>query len=444
MVPVKNRISSITVSGFKSICAEQSIEIRPLTILAGANSSGKSSFMQPLLLLKQTLDTPGDPGALRLDGPNVFFTSAEQMLSRVKGNKCSKDFTVRIGLLRQEFLEIQFHYEDIKGFQVERMIYNKETEKTEIVLGMPQDDIRRILPEPFKSFDKNFEKTEGGPVQWSVCRDRCFLSFDLVRTAEGPKKRIINFGPYGGISPANAFVSYILDVIHLPGLRGNPQRTYPKASGGPQFPGTFEQYIASVIAQWQSDHSNNLTELAKNLEQMGLTWKVEAKPVDDTQVELKVGRLPHSQRGGAHDLVSIADVGFGVSQSLPALVALLAAHPGQLVYLEQPEIHLHPLAQRRLASVLGSAITRGVVAVVETHSTLLLREIQTLVANGGINRADVKLHWMQRGDDGSTTVTSADMDERGAYGKWPEDFDKTELEAEESYLNAVETKEANL
>ena len=68
-------ITRITVAGFKSIAEEQSVEIRPLTILAGANSSGKSSIMQPLLLLKQTLDATYDPGALLLNGPNVRFTS---------------------------------------------------------------------------------------------------------------------------------------------------------------------------------------------------------------------------------------------------------------------------------------------------------------------------------------------------------------------------------
>jgi len=67
-------ITEITVGGFKSIATKQTIEVRPLTILAGANSSGKTSFLQPLLLLKQTLEAPYDPGPLLLDGPNVKFT----------------------------------------------------------------------------------------------------------------------------------------------------------------------------------------------------------------------------------------------------------------------------------------------------------------------------------------------------------------------------------
>ena len=76
-------IVEITVAGFKSISDEQKIEIKPLTILAGPNSSGKSSMMQPALLLKQTLEAPFDAGPILLNGPNVKFTSADQLLSRI-------------------------------------------------------------------------------------------------------------------------------------------------------------------------------------------------------------------------------------------------------------------------------------------------------------------------------------------------------------------------
>ena len=60
-------ITKIAVKGFKSIAEECEIDIHPLTILAGANSSGKSSIMQPLLMLKQTLEAPYDPGPLLID-----------------------------------------------------------------------------------------------------------------------------------------------------------------------------------------------------------------------------------------------------------------------------------------------------------------------------------------------------------------------------------------
>lgn len=439
MARAKNRISGITVRGFKSVCAEQHIDIRPLTILAGANSAGKSSFIQPLLLLKQTLEAPGDPGALLLDGPNVRFTMAEQLLSRSSGKACSNEFGVKLDLNDGQSLDLTYCREPGQGFEVKRMAYVGGKDKIEISPGMSHESIEKILPPHLKSLRQSFEKNKKGAVHWTVLRDRCFLTFDLASDKE-PQERFL-FGPYP-ISPSVEFIRYIQGVIHLPGLRGNPRRDYPKAAIGGEYQGTFEPYVASVIAHWQAERSDSLAQLGTALEDLGLTWKVKAEPVDDTRVELKVGRLLHAKQGGARDLVSIADVGFGVSQALPVVVALLAARPGQLVYLEQPEIHLHPLAQRRLANVLKKAVDMGVVVVVETHSALLLREVQTLVAKGELDPKNIALHWLQRGSDGSTVAHTAELDKNGAYGNWPEDFDITELEAEKAYLDAVENREA--
>jgi hypothetical protein len=75
--------TEIGVRGFKSFAEETLIQLGSLTILAGANSSGKSSIMQPLLLMKQILETPYDPGSLLLDGPNASYTSGEQILTKL-------------------------------------------------------------------------------------------------------------------------------------------------------------------------------------------------------------------------------------------------------------------------------------------------------------------------------------------------------------------------
>ena len=111
--------------------------------------------------------------------------------------------------------------------------------------------------------------------------------------------------------------------------------------------------------------------------------------------------LPKGGAGG--DLVSIADAGFGVSQILPVLVGLLTARSGQLVYVEQPELHLHPKAQQALAGVLAAAAQRGVRVVAETHSSLLLLAVQTLVVEGNSALPIVILHWFQRDAAGRRT-----------------------------------------
>ena len=105
---------------------------------------------------------------------------------------------------------------------------------------------------------------------------------------------------------------------------------------------------------------------------------------------------------------------------MPVLVALLVADEGQLVYIEQPELHLHPRAQYRLAQIMADAARRGVRLVAETHSALLLLHLRTLLAKGEIDPDLVRLHWFSRDPgDGTTSIHTADMDENGAFGDWP-------------------------
>ena len=172
-----------------------------------------------------------------------------------------------------------------------------------------------------------------------------------------------------------------------------------------------------------------------------MTERVSTRRLNDTEIEVYVAHLRGKSALGKRDRISIADVGIGVSQALPVLTALLAARPTQLVYLEQPEIHLHPRAQVALAQVLAHAANRGVRVIAETHSSLLLLGIQSLVANGKLAPERIKLHWFTRNQKtGATKVTSADLDEAGRFGDWPEDFDDVSLKAQSDYMDAAERR----
>ena len=419
-------ITKIAVSSFKSLAEECTIDIRPLTILAGANSSGKSSIMQPLLMLKQTLEAPYDPGPLLLEGPNVQFTSAEQFLSKLVDKKGTDRFQIRIETLKRDF------------FISVRTVFKKGPKGIEIVEMTKIEIKHELLPPknvtlyPEMSSKEIKSLADQGlipkgliPQRFeAVGRSRCFL---CLESQDGRMS----------FEVTHDLEFHIFNTIHLPGLRGNPERTYKPASTGPQYPGTFENYTASIIHEWQETTDDRLKTLADALYALGLTGQVGTKKIGDTRIELQVGRLP--LRGtGETDMVSIADVGLGVSQVLPVLVALIVAEPGQLVYLEQPELHLHPRAQVALARVLAAAAKRGVRVVAETHSSLLLLAVQTLVAEGELSPELVKLHWFTRGENGATKIDTADLDEAGAYGDWPEDFDDVDLKAQSRYLNAAD------
>jgi len=189
---------------------------------------------------------------------------------------------------------------------------------------------------------------------------------------------------------------------------------------------------------WADKDPKKLELLAMEFARLGLTWKVMARKVNDAAVEVLVGRMPQAQAGGAQDLVSIADVGIGVSQTLPVVLALIAAEPGQIVYIEQPEIHLHPRAQVMLAKSLVSAAARNVKVVVETHSSLLIRAIQTEIALGSISNDDVSLNWFSRDSvTGYSQLSVADLDNKGRFGDWPVDFDEISSDADMAYIQAV-------
>ncbi len=422
-------ITEIQVAGFKSISDEQSIEIRPLTILVGANSSGKSSIMQPLLLLKQTLEAPYDAGPLLLNGPNVKFTSADQLLSRIGKRQFSANFQVGIRLSTGDGFQTTYRKEHKMGFHIEQMEVSDPTGTLTLWAEMTHAEIVEArIPTKLSALN---QETAG---HWVIRQHRCFL---WPAWATKNSNGIVFFTSMRTEAP---WESSIPEIIHLPGLLGNPERTYPVTAVGPTYPGTFEKYTASVISEWMEENKEIAEALNADLKHMRLTGGVSATRPNGVQIEVSVGRLPDVAPSRPEDRVNIADVGVGVSQTLPILVALHAAKPGQLVYVEQPETHLHPSAQFALAQILANAANRGVRVVVETHSSILLLGVQTQVAEGSLAPDKVKLHWFQREKDGHTVIRSGNLDEAGRFGDWPEDFDDVTLKAESRFLDAAEAK----
>jgi len=419
----------LSISGYKSIFSEQTVKISPLTILAGANSSGKSSFMQPLLLMKQTTEAPFDPGIFLLDGELIKLTSINQIFSRYGDKKAASLLSVT--LVENNTSESYGYKKSKSGLAFDNIkIKLKGTDELVFTEDM-------ILNQPFHISNK--------PAQDAI-QDRCFINLIEILSKEDQK-----FSAKIHMSRMKAVTS---SIIYLPGLRGNPERNYSIASvdnilkkrikiSKNIFSGKFEKYIASILLYWSlnSTKNNNVSIIEEQLSLLGLNSGLKIEKVNDAYIELNIGRL-NKQNKSKTDFVNIADVGLGVSQVLPVLVALLVAEKGQIVYIEQPELHLHPKAQLALAGIIADAAKRDVRVVIETHSSLLILGIQTLVAKNELDRELVALHWFTRDQStGETTVTQAELDENGAFGDWPEDFDDITLKAEQNYLDAVEAKQ---
>lgn len=422
----------LSVEGYKSIATKQELTFDGLTVLSGTNSSGKSSFMQPFLVLKQTIENHYDSGYLVLYGENAKLTDSTQIISKVPGYE-KKSFSVSM-TAGNHFCSASYKYRRGAGLQVDSSTMKNEGIPKELTLrvGMKPQEIEEMIPGKEFEFFKEFYKDKKTIPRWKAIRGKCFICAEL----SSDKKEL--FPLKGGIDPTHPLKRFITSLIHVPGLRGNPERFYKIAASEDVYPGSFEKYVASIISDWskKKKHQAKYALLKKQLAELGLASNIKASKINDTSVELQVSR---SKYNNSSDCVNIADVGFGVSQTIPVLVALIGAKKGQPVYIEQPELHLHPKAQFKLASMIASAVNRGVRVIIETHSSILIRGIQIAVVEKQLDHKKVSLNWFtQDQESGETKVDKATLDELGAFGDWPEDFDETSLTVEKMYLDAVE------
>jgi len=392
--------------------------------------------------MKQTLEAPYEPpGPLRLDGPNVRFSDARQMLHKPVGQEAVSEFLVSVGGGNAWTLCTTFRHDSGQGIQLAETTTSGPGGHIALRPDMAHEQIVSQLSPWMNAARKvgsGSDNEQGQPAEplWRVGRRRWSLGVEL---ADAPREHPLYGFHY---IPAEAFRDDVAATVHLPGIRGNPDRVYRVTGAGPNFPGEFHEYVASVIYHWQEAGDERHIAVCDGLKRLGLTRRVEARRLDDTRIELLVSRLPVTATSHRDELVNIADVGVGVSQVLPVLVALRAAEPGRLVYIEQPEIHLHPKAQVELARVLADAAKRGVRVVVETHSPILLLTLQTLVAEDEhpLSPDEVVLHWFTRRDDGVTEVTAAYADDAGGFSDSPEDFGDVELEAQSRFITAAEKR----
>ena len=172
----------------------------------------------------------------------------------------------------------------------------------------------------------------------------------------------------------------------------------------------MKQPFAEFIASWLADLGI--------VEQFG----VQRTAAGRKDYEVKVSTLGESTQ------VALPDVGFGVSQVLPALVQSFYCPAGSIVWMEQPEIHLHPQVQAELADVFISAVQayeegqpRGVQLIIESHSEHFLNRLQRRVAEQQITPDDVAIYFARKGSK-AAELEEIDVNEFGDITNWPENF----------------------
>ena len=218
---------------------------------------------------------------------------------------------------------------------------------------------------------------------------------------------------------SSGFRTFLNSMVYIGPLRENPERFYILSDNLSKQVGKSGKMLPDILFK----NPNILKLLNEQLTRFGLGY------------ELKVSRLTVEDYGNTNFFalrlidkytgvnVSLADVGFGISQVLPIIVQSMLSRKSTLL-IEQPEIHIHPRLQAELGSLLAACIKPPFdnQFIIETHSEHLMLRLQKLIRKGELKPDDVSVIYVDRGSDGSKCLHLR-LDEEGDFiDEWPDGF----------------------
>ena len=185
---------------------------------------------------------------------------------------------------------------------------------------------------------------------------------------------------------------------YIGSFRQPPERTYyQKAKAQSKVDTDGAGYIDQII-EWEETDPDKLAELAKIMSELELFKEIKSNKFKGGRFELAVKTQTNSE------LATLTDVGFGISQFLPIIVADLQLGDNSCLALSQPEIHLHPKIQALFGNFLANQIKHTQKQyIVETHSEYLLNRIRLLLVKGELKPEDVRVYYFE--NDGIKTST---------------------------------------
>lgn len=436
----------ITKFGFKNFKAWElfgPVRFAPLTVLFGSNSSGKSSVAQFLLMLKQTVESQDKKMVFNIGGSNTAVDLGnfyELVFQHEEARKVSFEIDWTIAMPLE--LEDQYGKKNYLGsamrFSAEaglvgvkspvlgiyRMNYVLgDPSKEGMAVGMQRTDKTKA---PFELTSQNYDFVRNPGRVWPITAPtKCY----------GFPDEVVNYYQNADVVKALGFTYEKLfqNVFYLGPLREKFFRQYTWTGEAPEHVGwKGEQAIPAILAAKERRLSGGKRKkgrvfaemIAHWLKQMGLIEDFEVKQIAPRRREYEV--LVKSP--GVAKQVNITDVGFGISQFLPVLVACFYAPPGSIIIMEQPEIHLHPSAQTWLADLFIEVIhswergaPRNIQLIIESHSEHFLRRLQRRIAEQVLARDEVAAYFCAPGTAGSR-ITELDVDIFGNIRNWPDNF----------------------
>jgi len=435
-------LTHLRIKNFKAWKDTGSIRLAPLTVIFGANSAGKSSLGHLLLALQQTARSTDRKRALHL-GDASSFIDLGTFKDCLHGHDLAHSLEFEMGWTLPKTMEVRDPLLVKSRYSGDRMRLavklaagkseQPEVQSLEYALGSDAGDeldvsLRRDEKRKLDLTSQHyvFAKAVGRP--WPLEEPEKFY-----RLSDASLARYTNAGFLADFALATE--SMLNSLFYLGPLRKHPQRIYQWSGDTPPSVGQMgENTIAAILAAQNEDRRLNRGPnkdryefgvfIAAWLKDLGVIHDFSVKPVAKGRKEYEVLVKTHAKAPE----VKITDVGFGVSQVLPALVQAFYCPPHSTVWMEQPEIHLHPQVQAELADVFISAIQarengkdRHVQLIVESHSEHFLNRLQRRVAEKGIAPEDVAVYFCRRAGS-ATELEPLRLNMFGEIENWPEHF----------------------
>jgi predicted ATPase len=347
------------------------LPLAPLTLLSGANASGKSTVLQAMVLLHQTILDHEWSTRLQLNGNEIQLGTAGDVIDHVHGR-----YGFSIGLIDDDW-SVQWKFaaaEDKQAMSVAVVSVNVDG----TAVASPEK-LRFLFPEPLgqsENLANRLRKLTYLTAERVGPRDSYWLQDPSAMQVVGPRGE---------------------NAVGL--LFQQRDRTVESKLVQPAEPPTLLMQVEARMKQFFP----------------GTVLKLEKVP----QTNSVVLGLRTSDATEFHRPVN---VGFGLTQVLPIIVAALAASSGDLLLIENPEVHLHPAGQALMGQFLAEVAATGVQILTESHSDHVLNGIRRAVKAGVLGPGHVALHFFLPRADRREQVLSPVIDMKGNVDHWPDGF----------------------
>ncbi len=370
-------IQSIELKNFKSI-KKKNFPLRNLNVLLGLNGQGKSSFIQSLLVLRQSGKL--EQGELKLNG-------GENGLINIG---TTKDALYQYS--KNDDLSINIEFDDGKKYLLEYEY--------------------KIDADVFKQ--KNLKKNIYGEAEESIDKKQSLFNSNFqYLNAQRIEPKSINITSYSSVVEANSIGKYGQYTAHYIELRAND-------------PVVFENVLHKDSTS--VDPFTGQTIVNNTLINQINLWLGEISPgvsVQTTKISSDYVLLEYVFKQptyGNTNKYKPENVGFGISYALHVVTALLTARPGQLIIIENPESHIHPRGQAEMGKLIARLAQNDVQIIVETHSDHILNGIRVGVKEQKLDKERAIVFYFEKVVETTeqySKITNIKIDENGELSEYP-------------------------